>query len=296
MTATMQKATRKPRSIVPPAKATREARWFVQPKVDVSSLVASLQSLQRKRVAVMKVRIMQSLNLLHTVASSVGYHTRLEEKDRKVRMEEASRIIEEVRSGSSLDYEYADIILGCDQAIATFEKTESQIEKKMKSLATQLPVVAWAEEEEQNGFGILSLAKVIGECGDLSNYANPGKLWKRMGCAPHCFDGHTAMGATWKSEAQRKTNKIPSLPSDEWEKFGYSPRRRSESFLIGQNLLRGNGDGPYRTRYYVKRAEFEEKHPGVCKHRSHMHGMLLATKLLLKNLWIEWNNATKQDV
>ena len=85
---------------------------------------------------------------------------------------------------------------------------------------------------------------------------------------------------------------------------GYSPRRRSIAYLIGEGLVKqnfvsgGQGDGrlesesgsagPYRSRYDQKKAEFAEKHPDYKPLRCHLHGMLLATKLLLKNLWIEW--------
>ncbi len=73
--------------------------------------------------------------------------------------------------------------------------------------------------------------------------------------------------------------------------------------------------GPYRARYDEVKAEYPAKHPdrvvcskctgtgkakrgGKCSNckgtgramkRAHMHSMLLMEKLLLKNLWIEWN-------
>jgi hypothetical protein len=152
---------------------------------------------------------------------------------------------------------------------------------------------------------LLFLAIVVGECGDLANYANPAKLWRRMGCSPWVFNGKTLMGATWKSGKEGK------LPASEWELFGYSPRRRSISYLIGEGILRQNGSqearkayeiggvsyparlarlcGPYRARYDYAKNACAENHPDYKPLRCHLHGMLLGTKLLIKNLWIEWN-------
>jgi len=110
------------------------------------------------------------------------------------------------------------------------------------------------------------------------------------------------MGATWRGHSNGKRGE--KLHASDWEEFGYSPRRRSIAFLIGegiviQNWIGTNGDveletddrctGPYRTRYDETKARIQELHPDYSKMRCHRHGMLLATKLLLKNLWIEWN-------
>ena len=158
----------------------------------------------------------------------------------------------------------------------------------------------------------MSLAIVAAEAGDLCNYANPGKLWKRLGCAPFTDEritGKTLMGSTWKSKREG------SLDADQWQEFGYSPRRRSISYLFGENIIKNNQDGPYRKRYDEAKAKAVEDHPdwikcskcegtgknkkrtncsnckgtGIVMMRCHLHGMLLATKLLLKHLWVEWN-------
>jgi hypothetical protein len=235
------------------------------------------------------------------------------------------------------------------QTTSVFIKLEENIEKEMVKLAKKLPVAAWVEKPEQNGFGIKSLAIVIGETGDLNNYPNPACVWARFGCRPYEYNGKVLMGATWKSGREG------SLPADEWEKFGYSPRRRSIAYLIGENLqklnfINNNGEGviaeddretyitddrdvtndeagecetdysrvpgPYRARYEEARAVFYNHH---CDHwrwkdcprckghgnvegkrcptcggcgksceRAHLHGMLMAAKRLLRNLWIEW--------
>src|SRR5207253_1386283 len=102
------------------------------------------------------------------------------------------------------------------------------LEAKMKQLVVQLPVYAWLKQKEQRGLGVPNTAIIIGETGDLANYANPAKVWRRMACAPWEFDGKTKMGATWKGK-----KKGEALPKEEWTAYGYSPRRRSIAWLIG---------------------------------------------------------------
>jgi hypothetical protein len=193
------------------------------------------------------------------------------------------------------------LILTHNSAIAEFVNMQAAIEKELVAAAKQLPAAEWVEQPEQRGFGAKFLGIVIGETGDLNNYANPGKVWRRLGAAPWTFDGKTRMGSTWRRGKEGK------LPSSEWEEFGYSPRRRSIMYLIGEGLMKqntvgggageGSGEienctaGPYRLRYNVKKAELAAAHaddklyPPI---RCHSHGMLLAAKLLVKNLWIEW--------
>lgn len=264
----------------------------------ISEAVQGLMELQRQRVIVEKNRIMQSNGLLSVVAVSLGYRTSLDPADRERLFEEAGRVIAAVHDGDQ-SHPYTAIILQSGKSIATLEEYDGDIKKKIERLAKRLPVAGWVTEPDQNGFGLRSLGVVVGECGDLSNYANPAKLWKRMGCAPHGFNGKTMMGATWKSGAHGK------LPAEEWERFGYSPRRRSVAYVIGENLVRGNyvrgtaGDalcdtentsaGPYRARYDAAKAAIQAAHPEYKKLRCHRHGMLLATKMLLKMLWRAWN-------
>jgi hypothetical protein len=205
------------------------------------------------------------------------------------------------------------LILATLPSIAAFDDMVSRYEKQMIKLAKQLPAAAWVEQTEQRGFGMLQLAIVVGECGDLNNYEAPGKLWRRMGCAPFESKGKMKMPSTWRKEK--------GLSAEEWEECGYSPRRRSIAYLIGESLVKQNQTGPYRKRYDAKKKEAGEKHPewivckpckgsgksksgkncGNCKGTGdvwmhcHLHGMLLASKLLLKNLWIEWTDANSES-
>lgn len=256
-----------------------------------------LQRLQRQKVWYRKSRIMVENRLRATVAGSLGYESRMPEKERAAKFREATKLIKAVLDGEQ-SHELDSMIRTTAIAIDGFGGTEDAIEKTMVKLAKSLPVSGWVDQPEQRGFGLSSLATLIGETGDLSLYPNPGKVWRRMGCAPYQSGEKTLMGATWRGGREGK------LSAAEWEAFGYSPRRRSIAFVIGeglikQNFMRAGGDttieteatgapGPYRARYDFAKAALAEKNPDYKPLRCHRHGMLLATKLLMKNLWIEW--------
>lgn len=361
---------------------------LVKSTAGIPSIAAELQRLQRRRCDVLKSRNMQANRLRAVVAGRIGYRSGMEEKERAKKVKEAADIIKAVIKGKEPavkltqdDRQFIEVSL---VGISAFNGMKEEFEKQMLALAKQLPVTEWVRAKEQRGYGLLFLAITIGETGDLAGYANPGKVWRRMGCAPWTFDGKTRMGATWKGGREGR------LPAEEWEKFGYSPRRRSIAYLIGEGLMKqnfvgadfkvetdalhdpdnsSNGEysfatdglhadgeligatdalaadpkaeadmmsgesahateigsaerrrgkkpardvlktdascaggagescceiessiaGPYRARYLEAKATFKSGHPEYSDLRCHRHGLLLAAKLLLKNLWIEWN-------
>lgn len=272
---------------------------------------ADLQRLQKQRTWYLKSRNMVMNRLKATVAGDpiVGYHNGMSEAERKKCFAEAGKLLRPIAE-EEIDCPNLNILVRTTLlAIDGFDEQKKSQEKLMLAIVKHLPVFDWVEHADQRGFGPLFLGIVIGETGDLANYANPAKVWRRLGCAPFTSDGKTLMGATWKSGREGK------LHASEWEEFGYSPRRRSISFLIGEGIVKLNQEGPYKTRYLEAKEKAIESHPewivcskckgsgktgkgascancrgtGTVMMRCHRHGMLLATKLLLKNLWIEWN-------
>jgi len=299
----------------------------------------------------LKTRIMLENRLVSSVAVSLGYRSGLEEADRKKAWDAARVCIKRITGGSEheTDDMLAPLVTEATRAIDGFNRHVSVLEKRMEKLAAKLPVAAWVAAPEQRGFGIKSLAILVGECGDLAGYANPGKLWRRMGCAPFESQGVMRMGSRWKSAK-------PGLSSEEWESFGYSPRRRSVAYVFGENLVKlnfvggvpvnvtaadlatddlsseavGTGDrsdetesriasearfttdctcagesgretdtpiaGPYRARYdTVKAAKLALASDDWPKLRCHRHAMLLAVKLLMRELWKTWNPELVQE-
>jgi hypothetical protein len=284
----------------------------------VKKVVEQIRSLQRQRTMVIKSRIMQENRLVAHVADTLGYSSRLTAKERQEMFAKGAAVVRQVNKVDDLEaavkiHPYAAMIHATKIGVAVFDKMIRDFERKMTNLVKGLPVAEWIEQPDQRGFGLLTAAIVLGECGDLGEYANPGKVWRRMGCAPWRCDDKTLMGATWKAGKEGK------LSGEEWTDYGYSPRRRSIAYLIGTNIVRSNfvdedpletegydeddpdceterphEDGPYRRRYEEAKAKFAQKHADQSeekwfKLRCHLHGMLLAAKMFLLNLWVEWN-------
>jgi len=237
----------------------------MKPRVGLPDLVAVIRDLQRQRVTLQRSRIMIDNRLVANVATIQGYHAGMEETERKERFDRARKEIERVKveekNESDKSVDIGPLVPSVSLARDGFYKMEKNIELLMEKHAKQLPIYPWLRLTDQRGFGLLSLAIVIGEAGDLSNYANPGKLWRRMGCAPYEGTAGMLMGSTHR---MRK-----DLSSEEWEDYGYSPRRRSVVYVISEALLKGNGAreanpqtgkpaipaGPYAARYVQKKAE-----------------------------------------
>lgn len=258
------------------------------PRMDVATLSKELQDLQRERVQYIKSKNMVANRLRAIVATLSGYRTEWTDEERKKAFKEAQDLIDRIRKGEEPGHPLGKVVVAHTEAIALFEEPLAELEKSMVRLAEILPVAKWVLSPDQKGFGLLGLAIVVGECGNLSDYANPAKVWKRLGCAPFTSGGKTLMGSTWRR------GKEGSLNSEEWTAFGYSPRRRSIAYLIGDGLMKQNGPGPYRKRYDEAKAAYAARFAGQDKkryppNRAHLHGMLLCTKRLLRELWVEWN-------
>jgi len=119
------------------------------------------------------------------------------------------------------------------------EENRKREERELERLAKTLPVWPWIESVR--GIGPLALAQIVGCTGDLSNYANPAKVWKRMG-----------LGLV-NGERQRKVATDPELAT----LHGYSPERRSVMFVIGDSIVK-QGDA-YRQVYLDRLVTEHEK-------------------------------------
>lgn len=141
--------------------------------------------------------------------------------------------------------------------------------RRIKALACQLPVSEWAAAVR--GAGELNLGLIIGETGDLSLYANPAKLWKRMGLAVMA-DGR----------AHRRVK---------GEQTGYSPLRRTIMHNLGECLLKLN-DGEYRASYDQRKAYELSRDPEMKPIIAHKRALRYMEKRFLRNLWREWQRVT----
>lgn len=153
------------------------------------------------------------------------------------------------------------------------------IEAAMRLDAMMLPV--WPRVKATPGFGALSLASLIGETGDLANYASHSKLWKRLGLA--VIDGE---------RQQRKTGAIAF-------RHGFSPTRRAVMWTIGNCVLRVQSArggaaprpaGSYRNQY-DERKELEATRVATAAH-AHNRATRYMEKRLVRKLWEAWTTLT----
>ena len=193
-------------------------------------------------------------------------------------------------------YESSEALQPLIQARQAPRAWRAREEKTLVRLVEQLPVYH-AFWKPVPGLGALGLAQIIGEAGDLSNYANPAKLWRRFGL--HVGNGKAF--ATWRSQG--------GLSAKDWEAAGYSPRRRSLIFNVTDSMLKQRAN-PYRV-LVAERKEVERKkaaQEGLIvasatdipqgqreKYRSLAHIKARAeryvSKRLLRDLWRAWRDA-----
>lgn len=189
--------------------------------------------------------------------------------------------------------EWQDVIMASLASRDPMAKTEDKATEQMETLAGELPVAAWWRANVFKG-SLVSLAVLIAETGDLSNYATVSKVWKRMGVA--VMDGVRQGGLT------------KSAPKAEWIAHGYVRRRRSLLFVIGDTLIKQNEH--YRGVYLkekdrqraiaeakglkvVPSAKIPKAHAAEFMSDGHVHNRArrYMEKQLLLDLWVEWRAA-----
>lgn len=211
-------------------------------------------------------------------------------------------------------------LMSFNQSLVPLEKARAAVEKDMVKIARTLPIFPWAKDVK--GFGDLALAAILGETGDLSEYDNPSKVWKRLGLAPYAGKA----GSTWKM--------VGGLGADEWTEFGYAPKRRAVVYADVQTPLikhqwRAEKDdvpahaiGPYGEHYGRYKTYLIEKNlaggfadraeeicDGYARRKktapkenaegrltaAHINNMALRymVKKLISDLWSEWRRASE---
>lgn len=164
------------------------------------------------------------------------------------------------------------------QAHAIVEEERQKYQRDCQVLARQLSVWPWVEAIR--GLGALGLAAIVGEAGDLGNYAGPQKLNKRLGLG--VTDGRADRRIAGKSEAR----KLLAI------EMGYSPRRRSVMWTIGDALIKGNQDGRYRSFYLAEKERLAAERTELRPFEMHRMAQRAMEKGLLRDLWCAWNDRT----
>ena len=219
--------------------------------------------------------------------------------DRARWKKQVEKIIKDARDDRG-DPEVIELVKATDAGRAPFDKVRKDREKKMEQLAASLPAVDWIKSI--HGAGLLGLATIVGEAGDLSNYSNPSKLWKRLGFAPY----QGLAGSSWK----RKTWRPRALTDDEWianpfsgEKYGLM--HQIAIWLVNAQWIgakkvddgsdEGKPNGPYGQIYYERRQHTFQTHPDWTKQHRRMDALRITMKAFLKELLLAWHAAEKKN-
>lgn len=198
------------------------------------------------------------------------------------------------------DKVYKSMQNGCEHELAMFamstslpflnarsliEAERKSVEKQMVKEAKKLPVYPWVLSVR--GFGALGFASIIGEAGDLSNYATVSRLWKRLGLA------------VISGKRQQRVSGPEAL------EHGYSPSRRAVIWTLGDSMFRAGGEYAdlCRARKEVERQKAADEGLTVCpaakipakdkdSYRSdgHVHNRAkrYMEKRLIRDLWRAW--------
>jgi hypothetical protein len=235
-------------------------------------ILDAIRAAHRERCFAMEQRKRIDLALGAFLRLMLGWRKDLPDSARKAIAAQAVAIID------GADSDWSEIIEASAAARKPFETIEKRCVKQMEKLAQQLPV--WSFVEPVRGFGAASLAVIVAEAGDLSEYSSEAKLWKRMGLA--VLDG-VRQGGLGKNAG-----------ADAWIEHGYSPQRRSRMWNIGDTLIKGNREGKYRTAY-LRRKEYElSREPEMPKIKAHRRAQRYMEKRLLRDLWRAWRRTNDQ--
>lgn len=159
------------------------------------------------------------------------------------------------------------------QAREPILEAKRDVERTLEKLVTDVPI--YEKCQGIAGLGKLSLAGIVGECGDLSVYPDPAKVWKRFGVA--VIDGGR----------QRRVQ-----GAEEAEKHGYDPSRRSVLWNVAAAVFKvQSGEHPgYFRRLYDQRKAYELEKVETAGH-AHNRALRYMSKRLLVHLWREWRIA-----
>jgi hypothetical protein len=218
---------------------------------------------------------------------ALGWKKDLPDKERAAIAKEAAAIAKDAEGTR-----FEAMVNAQTEGRACFDAVEAVALKAMTKLAIALPVWgSWGKDIR--GFGAKSLAVIVAEAGDLSNYPDKSKLWKRMGLA---VMGDVRQGGLKKGAS-----------AEDWIEHGYSPKRRSQVWNIGDAMIKAqvrkvkddadddSGErvalGEYGQAYLDRKAYELARDPEMKPIQAHRRAQRYMEKRLLKNLWQAWRRA-----
>jgi hypothetical protein len=285
---------------------------------DLDALVLELRQLQRTRQFCITSQSRCNRSCEAFIARYLGFDVNAEEDARKAVFKRAQALRESVERGDGENQHprgddqvvhvlsvVTPIVLANKAARATWDALRTDVEDKMRDLARSLPVWAWVKQVR--GFGELGLAVVIGETGNLSNYATQARVWKRLGLA--VIDG------------ARQGNPGTNASKEAWIAHGYSPKRRAEMWAFfsdamfrhqwrgpkrdpktkevlldehGQPVEAAHAIGPYGA-VYGRRREITAEREGWTDARRQADARRIMTKAVIADLWRQWRALDAHD-
>lgn len=182
-------------------------------------------------------------------------------------------------------------------AMAPLDAQRAVYEKAMVRAVKRLPVYPFVKSV--NGFGDVSFATIVGECGDIGSYKSVSAVWKRLGLA--VIDG------------KRQGAPGDGATKDDWIRHGYSKQRRSVSWNARNQIIGGMGlwrpaygddlsGATYYQRVFAERARYEsgklglpiaESAKGKESYKKHAtnRAMRYTEKRLLRELYKAWRRS-----
>lgn len=200
----------------------------------------------------------------------------------------------------------AEMVRANEESRAKWDKIRNDAERAMIKLAARLPAANWTKPIR--GAGLKGLAIIIAETGTLDGYANPAKLWKRLGFAPYQgFALSTYRRPKWRPRAltaEEQTSK-PGQPAA----AAFNAERYAHMFTLAKPLRdhqwigakkAGAEDGKGRPKpgarygqlYAERRAKMKIKHPDWTNAHFDKDGLRVMFKRFLADLWEAWMDAT----
>ena len=270
------------------------------PGSSYEAMVTDIRAAHRARRHAMGIQQVLDRKLeAYIRVTECGFHVGDSEEDRAKTSAAALALIKAAREGEG-SARIIETVTMSDNSRSFADAHRLRYEKEMVAMAKRLPIAKWINSVP--GLGMLGVATIIAETGDLSKYPNVAKVWKRLGYAPY----NGLAGSTWKRPKWR--NGEPALSAEEWTENPFNSKRYGMLFSISDSLLRkqwigkaktedgkGRADGKYGEVYEKRRAHTAITHPEWTPKHSQMDGLRIMMKEVVKDLWLEWNRVTKLD-
>jgi len=235
------------------------------------AVIAMIRALHVKRRYYIAQRLAAEARLMAFLRTQLGWRLDLPSEVRK-RIEKDAISLAGDWQNHPRGAEFVRIIEATRSSAAPFDAQERELDRMISAEVAKLPIAAWWQANVFNVLG--SLGSIIGEAGDLSNYSNPAKLWKRMG-----------LGVI---EGRRQGAPGKDATADDWIAHGYSPARRAVMWNIAASLVRKKS--PVFYPIYIARKEYELPRRATKKHADNCARRYMEKQLLVM-LWNAWRAA-----